>query len=130
VSKAALGFIGEEYERSRRFGFAKEDCGCVQMVTYGLPCACILAEKRKKKLPILLDEIHPHWRRLGVIGQEVDAHFSITEEWDTIQERIKRSPYNMKLFIKQKLREVGFPEETMMKPTSEKRWPPREHLKR
>jgi len=63
VSKAALGFIDEEYERSRRFGFAKEDCGCVQMTPFELPCACILADKRKKKLPILLDEIHPHWRR-------------------------------------------------------------------
>jgi len=62
VSKAALGFINVEFERSRRFSFAKEDCGCVQMEMFGLPCACILAEKRKKKLPILLDEIHPHWR--------------------------------------------------------------------
>jgi len=23
--------------------FAKEDCGCVQMTTFGLPCACIIA---------------------------------------------------------------------------------------
>lgn len=60
VSKAALGFIDEELQRSRTFGFAKEDRGCVQMTTYELPCACIIAEKRKKKLPILLDEIHPH----------------------------------------------------------------------
>ena len=80
VSKAALSFIDEEYERSRRFDFAKEDCGSVQMTTFGLPCACILAEKRKKKLSILLDKIHPHWQRLGVIGQEVDAQFSIMEE--------------------------------------------------
>ena len=58
VSKATLGFIDEEFERSRRFGFAKEDCGCVKMATFGLPCACILAEKRKKKLYVLLDEIH------------------------------------------------------------------------
>ena len=77
VSKAALGFIDEEFERFRRFGFAKEDCGCVQMTTFGLPCACILADKWKKKFPILLDEIHPHWQRLSVIGQEVDAHFSL-----------------------------------------------------
>ena len=115
-----MGFIDEEYERSRRFGFAKEDCGCVQMATFGLPCACILAEKRKKKLPILLDEIHPHWRRLSVIREEVDANFSVTEEWDAIQERIKRSPYKMKLFIKYKLRELGFPEETMLKPPPRK----------
>jgi len=50
VSNAALGFIDEEFERSRRFSFAKEDCGCVQMATFELPCACILAEKRKKKI--------------------------------------------------------------------------------
>ena len=77
VTRAALGFIDEELQRCRTFDFAKEDCGCVKMTTFGLPCACIVTEKRKKKLPILLDEIHPHWQRLSVIGQEVDAHFSL-----------------------------------------------------
>ena len=42
------------------------------------------------------------------------------EEWNAIQERIKRSPYNMKVFIKQKLRELGFLEETMLKPPPRK----------
>jgi len=88
------------------------------MTTFGLPYACILAEKRKKKLPILLDEIRPHWRRLCVIGEEVDANFSIMEEWNAIQECVKRAPYKMKLFIKYKLRELGFQEETMLKPPS------------
>ena len=78
-------FIDDELHRTRTFGFAKEDCGCVQMTTYGLPCACIIAKKRKTKLPIILDEIHPHWQRLSVIGEEVDAHFSVTEEWNAIQ---------------------------------------------
>ena len=87
-----MSFIYEEFERSRRFGFAKEDCGCVQMATIGLPYACILAEKRKKELPNLLDEIHPHWRRLCVIEEDVDANFSIMEEWNAIQERVKRAP--------------------------------------
>jgi len=63
-----------------------------------------------------LDEIHPHWQRLSVIGQEVDAHFSVTDEWITNQERIKRAPYKMKLLIKEKLRELGFPEDTTLKP--------------
>jgi len=100
VSRAALGFIDEELQRSRTFSFAKEDCGCVQMTTYGLPCACIIAENRKKKLHILLDEIHPHWQRLSVIGEAVDAHFPVTEEWNVIQERFKRGPYKLKLHIK------------------------------
>jgi len=72
--------MDEELQRFRTFGFAKEDCVCVQMTTYGLPCACTIAEKRKKKLPILLDEIHSHWQRLSVIEEEIDAHFSVTEE--------------------------------------------------
>jgi hypothetical protein len=93
VSRAALDFIDEELQCSRTFGFAKEDCGCLQMITFGLPCACIIAEKRKKILPILSDEIHPHWQRLSVIGQEVDAHFSVTEEWIAIQESLKRAPF-------------------------------------
>jgi len=67
-----------------------------------------------------LDEIHPHWQRLSVIGQEVDAHFSVTEEWIAIQERIKRTPYKMKLFIKEKLRELGFLEDIMLKPPPRK----------
>lgn len=115
-----MGFIDDEFECSRRFGFAKEDCDCVQMATFGLPCACIRAGKRKKKLHILLDEIHPHWRRLSIIGEEVDANFFVTEEWDAVQKRIKRAPYKMKLFIKYKLCELGFPEETMLKPPPRK----------
>ncbi|KEH23834.1 hypothetical protein MTR_7g095760 [Medicago truncatula] len=76
----------------RRFGFAKEDCGCVQMATFGL----------------------------SVIGEEVDANFSVTVEWDAVQKRIKRDPYKMKLFIKYKLRELGFSEETMLNPPPRK----------
>ena len=100
ASRAALGFIDEELQRYKTFDFAKEDCDCVQMATYELPCACIIAEKRKKKMPILLDEIHLHWQRLSVNGEEVDAHFSVTEEWIAIQERLERAPYKMKLHIK------------------------------
>jgi len=69
------------------------------MTTYGLPCACIIVEKRKKKLPILFDEMHPHWQRLSVIGEEVDAHFSVTEEWNAIQERLKRAVVATKVSI-------------------------------
>ena len=91
-------------QHSRTFGFAKEDCDCVQMTMYGLPCACIIAEKRKKKLSILLDEIHLHWQRFSVIGEQADAHFSVMEEWNNIQERLKRpAPYKTKLCIKEKL---------------------------
>jgi len=42
------------------------------------------------------------------------------EEWNAIQERIKRAPYKMKLVIKGKLCELGFPDDTMLKPPPRK----------
>jgi hypothetical protein len=50
VSRGTLDFIYDELTRSKTFGFAKEDCGCVQKTGCGLPCACIIAMKRKKKI--------------------------------------------------------------------------------
>jgi len=40
--------------------------------------------KRKKKSHILLDEVHPHWQRLSLNGEEVDEHFSMMEKWNAI----------------------------------------------
>jgi len=100
LSRRALKFIYDELKRSKTFGFGKEDCGCVQKTSYGLPCACIIAMKSKQKLPLVLDDIYPHWKRLSVQGQEIDDDFSIIEKWNGIQECLKTSPYNMKLYIK------------------------------
>jgi hypothetical protein len=62
-----------------------------------------------------LDKIRPHWQRLSVIGEEGHSRTS-QEEWNAIQERLKRAPYQMKLYIKENLRELGFPEDTMLNP--------------
>jgi len=62
VSRAALSFIDEELQLSRTFGFAKEDCGCVQMATYEFPYACIISEKRKKKCLF-------YWMKYTLIGK-------------------------------------------------------------
>jgi len=100
VSRRALKFIYDELKRSKTFNFGKEDCGCVQKTSYGLPCAGIIAMKSKQKLSLVLDDIYPHWKRLSVQGQEIDDDFSVMEDWNGIQERLKTSPYNMKLYIK------------------------------
>jgi len=78
VSRPALHFIFEETKQSKTFNFSMKDC--VQKTSYRLPCACILAIKRKKKLHIRLDGIDPHWQRLSVCGEEVDDDFSVMEE--------------------------------------------------
>jgi len=67
VSRHALKFIYDELKCSKTFDFCKDDCGCVQKTSYGLPCACILAMKSKQKMPLVLD-IYPHWKRLNVQG--------------------------------------------------------------
>jgi len=40
LSRAALGFIFEEEKRSKTFGFAKKEYGCVHKTSYKLSCAC------------------------------------------------------------------------------------------
>jgi len=63
-----------------------------------------------------LDDVYPHWQRLTVLGEEVDENFSTVEEWNAIQERLERTPYKMKLHIKQAMHQLGFLEDTMLPP--------------
>jgi len=120
VSRRALKFIYDELKCSKTFDFGPEDCGCVQNTSYGLPCACIIDMKSKQKLHLLLDDIYPHWKRLSVQGEEIEDDFSMMEEWNGIQERLKTSPYNMKLYIKEMMRKIAFPETTNLSPPSKK----------
>ena len=92
VSRRTLKFIYDELKRSKTFSFEKEDCSCVEKTSYRLPCACIIAMKSKQNLPLVLDDIYPHWKRLSVQGEEIDDDFSVVEEWNDIQERLKTSP--------------------------------------
>jgi len=119
-SRRTLKFIYDEFKRSKTFGFGKEDCGYVQNTSYRLPCACIIVMKSKQKLPLVLDGIYPHWKRLSVEGEEVDDDFSVMEEWNDIQERLKKFPYKMKLYIKEMMRQLEFSEDTNLSPPSKK----------
>jgi alpha-glucosidase len=64
VSREGLKFIRGEEVRSRETGRNRKKCGCVIKRTYGLPCACLIALKIERKLPIRLDEVNTHWKRL------------------------------------------------------------------
>ena len=46
--------------------------------------------------------------------------FSVDDEWNGIQEHLKKAPYQMKLEIKEVLRQLAFPETTMMSPPPRK----------
>jgi len=85
VSRFAL--INIDLEESRCRGtlcMDKEICGCVQRTSYGLPCACEIANKIIEDKPILLDEIHHQLHRLHM-GEESDEDgFSVDDEWNSI----------------------------------------------
>jgi len=98
----------------------KEICGCVQRTSYGLPCACEIATKILEDKPILLDEIHHHWLRLRMGEESNEYGFSIEDELKGIQERLKKLPFQMKLEVKEVLRQLAFPETTMMYPPPSK----------
>ena len=76
--------------------------------------------KSKQKLPLVLDDIYPYWKRLSVQGEEVDDDFSVMEEWNGIQERLRKCPYKTKLYIKEMMRQLAFPEDRDLSPPSKK----------
>jgi len=92
----------------------------VRKTSYGLPCAYIIAMKSKQKLSLVLDDIYPYWKRLSVQGEEVDDDFSVMEEWNGIQERLRKCPYKTKLYIKEMMRQLAFPEDRDLSPPSKK----------
>jgi hypothetical protein len=52
--------------------------------TYGLPCACLIALKIERKLPIRLDKVNTHWKRLQ-FEEGDDADVLCLEELNAIQ---------------------------------------------
>jgi hypothetical protein len=84
ISRQALHFIRGEEIRSRDCGRNRKKCGCVIKKTYGLPCACLIALKIEKKLPIRLDEVNTHWKRLQ-IDDVVDGEVDCLQEFNVIQ---------------------------------------------
>ncbi|XP_058776233.1 uncharacterized protein LOC131650548 [Vicia villosa] len=118
VSRAGLNYIFHEANRSETIGGDTAKCGCTITITYGLPCACDISKKVRLGEPITMNEITSHWKRLsfdddGCVGE--DSNISIISELEAIQERFSKADDNMKLYIKEKLRRIGFPETTDMK---------------
>jgi hypothetical protein len=70
ILRHALNHIHIEELRVEECGMDSKKCGCLMRRTYGLPCACVIARKMKNKLPIRLDEVNAHWKKLGFIEDE------------------------------------------------------------
>ncbi|WJX87620.1 hypothetical protein P8452_69790 [Trifolium repens] len=70
----------------------------------------------KNKLPIRLDEIYSHWKKLcfeeDAVAGEVADDYACLAEWHAIQERLSRSDVSVKNDIRNQLRLIAFPETT------------------
>jgi len=64
ISREALHHLLAEYNKALEIGTDKSRCGCLSLITHGLPCACTIALKIKNGTALRLDEIHTHWKRL------------------------------------------------------------------
>ncbi|CAK8533869.1 unnamed protein product [Lathyrus sativus] len=90
VSQAALRRIVEELTRVDYVGTNKEICRCTLRATYELPCACELTGYKIGGIPIPIDDVDVHWRKLSMEvkleedvddGLEVDMNSEIDELW-------------------------------------------------
>ncbi|CAK8535102.1 unnamed protein product [Lathyrus sativus] len=88
VSRAALRRIAKELTRVDYVGTNKGICRCTLRTTYGLPCACELTRYRIGGIPIPIDVVHVHWRKLSMEvkleedvddGSEVDMSSAIDD---------------------------------------------------
>jgi hypothetical protein len=76
MSRQAMNNIFLEEERARQtLCMDKKICGCVQMTSYGIPCACFIAMKIRHNKPIRLDEIDNHWHKLYMGEEESNEEF-------------------------------------------------------
>jgi len=115
VSKHSLILIAEEFDRVNDVGFDSELYGCVLRRTHGLSWACRLARYAMGAIP--LNEVHVLWMRLSFSDlSECDSssELSIQQEWDAILSRFKQVDICGKVTIKNKLREIAYPNMTTL----------------
>ncbi|KAI5410962.1 hypothetical protein KIW84_056202 [Lathyrus oleraceus] len=90
ISRAALRRIVKELLRVDYVGTNRKICGCTLRTSYGLPCACELGRYALGGIPIPINDVHVHWRKLTMKvelevgaddGSEVDMTRAMDELW-------------------------------------------------
>ncbi|KAI5406195.1 hypothetical protein KIW84_052806 [Lathyrus oleraceus] len=125
VSRAALRRIAEELLRVDYVGTNRKICGCTLRTSYGLPCACELGRYTLGGIPIPINVVHVHRRKLtmevelevGVDdGSEVDMTCAIDELW----KRFRSLDVIGKRALKSGVCELAYPTMTPLCPPPEK----------
>ena len=103
-SRAALNYIFHEATRASTVGDDTSKCGCIIVKIYGLPCACVIAKKMSGDVPIRMNEVSSHWKRLSFEDdgkmKSDKLNISILTEWEEIQVRFLRVNDANKIHIK------------------------------
>src|ERR1051325_6837902 len=65
IFRAALNYIFHEAKRASNVGDDTSKYGCTIVKIYGLPCACVIFKKMSGDVPIRMNEVSSHWKRLS-----------------------------------------------------------------
>ena len=96
-------------------GFDSEHCGCVLRRTHRLPCTCELVKYAMGVIP--LNKVNVMWINLSFSDLskcDLTSELSIQQEWDVILFWFKEVYICGKATIKDKLREIIYPDMTTM----------------
>jgi len=81
-----LHFIVDNTGRIVSYGTYKYKYGWLIRVTYEILCACRIHKKMNLNMPILLNEIYDHWKRLWLdddnVLNEGQPNISLLPLWD------------------------------------------------
>ncbi|KAI5402994.1 hypothetical protein KIW84_050554 [Lathyrus oleraceus] len=125
VSRAALRRIAEELLRVDYVGTNKQICGCTLRTSYGLPCACELGRYIVGGIPIPIDAVHVHWRKLTMeveleVGEDDGSEVDMKDAMDELWRRFRSLDVIGKRALRSRVCELAYPTMTTLCPPPEK----------
>ncbi|KAI5442316.1 hypothetical protein KIW84_011402 [Lathyrus oleraceus] len=125
VSRAALRRIAEELLRVDYVGTNRQICGCTLRTSYGLPCACELGRYILGGIPIPIDDVHVHWRKLTMeveleVGEDDGSEVDMTSAMDELWRRFRSLDVIGKRVLNSRICELAYPTMTPLCPPPEK----------
>ncbi|KAI5400827.1 hypothetical protein KIW84_065620 [Lathyrus oleraceus] len=117
--------IAEELLRVDYVGTNRQICGCTLRTSYGLPCACELGRYILGGIPIPIDAVHVHWRKLTMeveleVGEDDGSEVDMTSAMDELWRRFRSLDVIGKRALKSRVCELAYPTMTTLCPPPEK----------
>ncbi|KAI8542719.1 hypothetical protein RHMOL_Rhmol08G0161000 [Rhododendron molle] len=108
VSKNAMTFVLVASHQVQWLVESNSACGCALRKTNGLPCAHEIAPYKMGNIPIPLDLIHDHWKRLSLLLPQVDVSLgeTVKADFEIFYNRFMNESHAGQLHLPSKLKEV------------------------